>query len=177
MGILWWLMGKGKWAPKGIIFMLILCFLHRSLVVMLWERYQFLRWLCKMMKAYWEMALPLMWWPWSTSPPHSILIVDVGRMGFLQMCFFGTCWHAVVVFDWLFVCHHAAVKKGWPPLNWVDRLCDGEGVPGLRNYPRTVDHEQSKDTWVGQRKPPGWPWCDATTAALDGPVSVWGISY
>ncbi len=73
-----------------------------------------------------------MWWPWSTSPPPFILIVDVGRMGFLRMCFFGICWRVVVVFDWLFVCQHAVVKRGRPPLNWANQLCDGKGIPRLR---------------------------------------------
>ncbi len=42
-------------------------------------------------------------------------------------------------------------------------------------YPRTIDHGHSIDTLAGRWMPPGWPWCVATTAALDGPV--WGILY
>ncbi len=98
--------------------------------------YPFLCGLHRMMKASQEMALTLMWWPWSTLPLPSILIVDVGKMGFLQMCFLKTCRRAIVVFDWLFVCQHAVVKRGPPPLNWANQLCDEESVPGLQKLPK-----------------------------------------
>jgi hypothetical protein len=55
-----------------------------------------------------RMALLLMQWHWSTLLLPSILTVDVMRMGFLLMCFFGTCWCIVVVLNWLRMCQHPA---------------------------------------------------------------------
>jgi hypothetical protein len=47
--------------------------------------------------------------------------------------------------------------------------------PDSKIYLRTVDYRQSIDTLAARLMLPGWPWCVATTAALDGPV--WSILY
>ncbi len=41
--------------------------------------------------------------------------------------------------------------------------------------PMTKDHGRNRDSWAWRWKLPSWPWCNASTATLDG--LVWGILY
>jgi hypothetical protein len=59
------------------------------------------------------------------------LAINAMNMGFLQTFFFRACWQMIVVIERLFVCQRAVENRGQSSLNWINRLCDDDGVSVL----------------------------------------------